>query len=293
MTARERGSMVRRSCRGSAVRPAEIRVSFETVSAGRIAFYEGGTGPTVVFIHGMFGDHLDWEPILEPLSRSHRVLAPDLPGFGESAKPERDYTEEFFLGALEELLAQRDAKKVTLVGNSFGGELAVLYALAHPERVEGLVLVSSGGLRVIPEREKREVEERFNAATLARLTPAMQEMIFAPVFARHEEQWRHYLDKQNSKLKRPDFPAYARALERSIHLALSIYVADRLPELACPTLLVWGDEDRVLPLDLAREAVAKLRQGSLVVLLGCGHAPQLDDPEGFCRALADFLDGPA
>jgi pimeloyl-ACP methyl ester carboxylesterase len=91
-------------------------------------------------------------------------------------------------------------------------------------------------------------------------------------------------------LQREDYPAYAAALASSIQLAISHCLLDRLDQIRCPTLLLWGGEDRVVPLCQAEAALERLPQGRLVVLPGCGHAPQLDCPEAFRRALEQFLD---
>ena len=120
---------------------------------GSLFSWQGGEGRELVLIHGMFGDHLDWEPVLEPLSRSFRVTAPDLPGFGASPRNSRHrYDAELFVNAIREVTGGR---RVTLVGNSFGGQVAMLYALAHPECVSALVLVSSGGFRATRRASKR------------------------------------------------------------------------------------------------------------------------------------------
>lgn len=255
----------------------------------RLVYCDLGAGPAVVLLHGMFGDHLDWEPVLAPLARRFRVIGVDLPGFGDSSKPDRAYTGEHFAENLAGLLTALGLDRAALVGNSFGGEIALLTALRYPERVERLVLVSTGGFRRIPEAEQQEIRRRYNEATLAQLTPEMHRLMFAPIFVRHGEQWERYLARQDAKLQRPDLPAYARALARSIELAMSLYLLDRLPAIGCPTLLLWGSDDRVIPVELARQALPQLPRGELVLLPGCGHAPQLDCPEAFVRALEAFL----
>src|SRR6266481_1527934 len=108
----------------------------KTVRAGEqdIFYYDHGKGPVLVLIHGMFGDFTDWDPILEPLSKKHRVIAIDLPGFGASSKPPVEYTGDFFVAALKALLDKLKIPRATLVGNSFGGIVCMLFALRHPER---------------------------------------------------------------------------------------------------------------------------------------------------------------
>jgi pimeloyl-ACP methyl ester carboxylesterase len=257
-----------------------------------VVFYDRGTGPPLLLVHGMFGDHLDWETVIEPLARQHRVIVPDLPGFGDSEKPPREYTGEFFVAALDELLCAAGVEQATVVGNSFGGILSVLYALAHPEKVERLVLVSSGGLRPIGGKEKQLAVERLSEANLLALTPAGHRQLFPRIFGKSGEAQERYYAKQDAKLARADYPAYVRALLSSIQLVLSVYLLERLREVRCPTLLLWGDRDVVFPVELARQALDRLPQGKLKILPGGGHMLQADCPEEFVAALEEFLARP-
>ena len=268
-----------------------------------MVFYDRGSpaasGP-LLLIHGMFGDHLDWETVLEPLARpsysspgframNHRVIAVDLPGFGDSEKPERDYTAEFFLAVLDELLESLGVERAAVVGNSFGGIVATLYALAHPQKVERLVLVSSGGLRPFGGEERRLAVERLSEENLLALTPAAHRLMFPVIFAKTGEVQERYFAKQDAKLDRADYPAYVRALVSSIRLVLSTYMLERLREVRCPTLLLWGDSDTVFPVDLARQALERLPLGTLKIIPGGGHMLQADCPEEFVAAVEEFL----
>jgi pimeloyl-ACP methyl ester carboxylesterase len=264
-------------------------VSQHTVHGEQISVYDRGRGSPLVMIHGMFGDFSDWEPVLEPLSRTRRVIAVDLIGFGDSSKPRREYDGNFHAAALRGLFERLQLGKIILTGNSFGGQIAILYSLAYPETVEKLVLVDSGGFRFIPPEEAAAVAGNFGAKVLAALTPEVHSILFASVFSKASPASQHYIDRQNQKLKRNDYPAYAEALAGNIQLSLRSYLLERLPEIACPTLLIWGGEDRVLPVEQAEQALARLQRGELKVIPGCGHAPQLECPEEFLRAITPFL----
>lgn len=270
--------------------PDSDHVSSRQVGSNKIAYYDCGQGPVLVLIHGMFGDHLDWEPVLEPLARRQRVIAIDLPGFGASDKPNREYTGEFFVDSLHGLLQELSVQRATLVGNSFGGQIALLYALRYPGEVKSLILVDSGGFRPFTEQEKELTRQRFSEAAIAALTPEINEMLFAPLFSAPSEMRQRYLQKQNTKLGRTDYPAYAHAVASSIQLSISTFLLDRLPEIECPTLLLWGEKDQAVPLELARQALEKLPRARLKVVPGCGHVPQLDCPAAFLPAVEGFLE---
>jgi len=263
--------------------------STRKMSWGDLCYYDQGEGPAVVLIHGMFGDFLDWEPVLDPLAAAQRVIALDLPGFGGSSKPRREYSAEFFVSALHEFVQQLPLKEFTLAGNSFGGQIAMLYALRHPESVSKLVLVNSGGFRKHTAEEKAMLEARFSESILAGLTPSIHAFLFSTVFSKTTEASERYLAKQNNKLQRSDYPAYAYALANSIRLSLATYLVDRLAELRCPTLLIWGLEDQVVPVAQAELALTQLHCGQLKTIPGCGHAPQLECTAEFLRSVQPFL----
>ena len=267
--------------------------STRKMSWGEICYYDRGKGPVVVLIHGMFGDFLDWEPVLEPLAASHRVIALDLPGFGGSSKPRREYSAKFFVSSLREFFQELQLETFVLAGNSFGGQIAMLYALQHAESVSKLVLVNSGGFKKHTAEEKALIEPRFSESILAGLTPGINALLFSTVFAKTTEASERYLAKQNSKLRRDDYPAYAYALASSIRLSLTTYLVERLPEIQCPTLLVWGEKDQVLPVAQAELAMTRLRNGQLKAIPGCGHAPQLECPAGFLLSVQPFLSSPS
>lgn len=259
------------------------------VLGNRIVYYDRGSGPVLVLVHGMFGDHLDWEPTLEPLARDFRMIAPDLPGFGDSDKPDCEYNSEFFLATLRQLLSNLGVEEATLVGNSFGGILSVLYALESPGQVRRLVLVSSGGMLAQTPEQVRLVLDRFTEERLSRLTPDVQEMMLMPIFARQSIHRDRYMAKQRAKLERVDRKEYGRSLARSAALAWPVLLLERLSEIRCPTLLLWGDKDSVFPLEVPRRALELLADGELVVMSNCGHIAQLDDPETFVAAVRAFM----
>jgi pimeloyl-ACP methyl ester carboxylesterase len=259
------------------------------VEGQSIHVYDRGRGPALVFIHGMFGDWRDWEPILESLSHQHRVIALDLPGFGDSSKPDADYDAAFFLGNLKALLAELKIERATLVGNSFGGIIAMLYALEHPTQVDRLVLVDTGGLHQWTDAQKHVSLQRFTPESLMKLTPAVHELLFRPLFGDAAcAACRAYIEKQNAKLARADFPAYAKAISSSVRFALDGYLVPSLTDLHQPVLLIHGERDVVIPLATIREAAREFPKAELRTIAGCGHVPQLECPTAAVQAIEAF-----
>lgn len=264
------------------------------VEGCRIQYFDRGCGTVLVLIHGMFGDHLDWEPVLVPLSKSNRVIAVDLPGFGESEKPDEKYDKEFFVSKLRGFLNAIGVQRPVLVGNSFGGEIAILYTLEYSNDVAALVLVSSGGLRFYDESERKRIREAFSISNLRALSPAAHALMFSRVMSDmgpHSAHSRRYLDRQNARLKRADYPEYTVAIHRSIETAFSLYFDEDLRRLSVPVLLAWGEGDAVFPVELAKAALGKLPNGQLALIPGGGHALQLERPAEFVSVLSRFLSG--
>ena len=274
---------------GSDSRVERVPLRECVVLGNRVAYYERGAGTTLVLVHGLFGDHMDWAPVLEPLAAKYRVIALDLPGFGDSDKSARHYTPEFYIDALHAFFSTLDLRKIVLVGNSLGGLLSSLYAAAHPERLQSLVLVSSAGMREYSAWEQRLATDRFSLGNLLALRPEHIEPLFSLNFAQLTSQRVAYLERQRAKLLRTDYASYARVLSECAAFAFARPVVPLLREVRLPILLLWGDRDPVFPPDLARAALPVLLQAELALIAGASHMPQMDQPEDFVRAMERFI----
>ena len=176
-----------------------------------------------------------------------------------------------------------------LIGNSFGGQLAVYYTLLFPSQIAKLVLVDSGGFRQIPRDEREQTMHAFSEKNLLHLHQFMVQYLFSPAFAHASAEKSRYINRQTERLHSADYPAYAHAIAQAIRVSLNTYVFERLHELHCPTLLLWGDHDTLCPVEQARAALKQLRDGALQVFKQCGHLPQLDAPREFIAAVTTFL----
>jgi len=265
----------------------EGNVKRQNAGGVEIRYFEDGSGPDLVLLHGMFGDYLDWEPVLGRLAERFHVVAPDLPGFGESEKPDVAYSGEFFVEMLDEFFAALGLKEVVLGGNSFGGQIAMLYALRHAEKVSQLVLVDSGGFREVPEGERAMARTILSRENLLKMPAAMIPLIFSKVFVKESGEKERYLAKQTAKLKAGDYAEYVRALVRSIDLSMATNLLEELPKIKCPVLLISGKEDSVVPPEQAEEAARRLPQAILIMMEKCGHMPQMEEPEEFARRVIE------
>jgi 2-hydroxy-6-oxonona-2,4-dienedioate hydrolase len=257
----------------------------------------GTAGLPLVLLHGV-GDHaFDWQWVMPALARAHRVYAPDLPGSGGSAKPDVDYSPAFFTRFVATFLDALGVDRAAVIGNSLGGLVGLRLALAEPERVAALGLVSSAGLgREVTYALRSLALPGYGKVAVAwgkRPPGAAQRALgrSALLFARPWRVPREWLKEQYRLARLPGFlEAQLATVRAQVGLKGQREVlVDRLAHLKVPTLVVWGTRDRVLPYSHAHGAVARLQRGSLDLIADCGHSPQVEQPKRFVSSLAEFL----
>jgi pimeloyl-ACP methyl ester carboxylesterase len=261
-------------------------------------YLEAGSGPPVVLLHGLGATNASMLPTLADLSRDHRVLAPDLPGFGDSEKPVRQYDPDFFARWLVAFLDAVGVPRAVLIGNSMGGRIAIEAGLQAPARVDRLALFA-------PSMAFKRFRE---ATTLVRLVAAelaaMPLVVPRPLvlaalrllFARPERLRDAWYEAAADEFVRVF--AAARGRMAFFSAARQIYLEEahgehgfweRLGGLAVPALFIWGEQDQLVPWRFAPHVEAVLPQARSVVLADCGHAPQFEHPDRTHRLVRDFL----
>ena len=220
----------------------------------------------IVLVHGVNDQAGTWFTVAPALARTRRVLLPDLPGHGESAPARGPLPLPLLLSSLETAIG--DTRDFVLVGNSLGGWLAMLYTLAHPDRVQHLVLESSGGLS-LPFASPIVARDRDEALTILRA-------VHGPRYVAQE--W--VID---ALLQRAIDSPMLRLTEAAEHL-----VDARLVDIGVPTTLVWGADDGVLPVSYAEALQRGIRGAALHVLEGAAHIPHLQQPERYLACLTSI-----
>ena len=277
---------------------SDFQLKFVPIHGHDVGYRRAGSGPALLLIHGMAGSSRTWREVMPALAQGHDVIAPDLLGHGESAKPVGDYSLGAFASGLRDLLSLLDVDRVTVVGQSLGGGVALQLAYQHPELVERLVLVGSGGLG-------REVSWMLRALTLPGaelIMPLLFPRIVADrgdavsrrihrlgIRAPHvAEMWRAYSSLSGA----PDRRAFLRTLRGVVDPGgQSVSANDRLYLAAgMPTLIMWGDSDRIIPIEHAHAAHAAMPGSRLEVFEGVGHFPHVEAPDRFTEVLLDFLE---
>jgi pimeloyl-ACP methyl ester carboxylesterase len=253
----------------------------------------------LVFIHGLSGCWANWLEQLPVLAREHRVVTLDLPGFGYSPMPSdgKEITISGYARLLDRLLGELGIDAAAVVGNSMGGFVSAELAIAFPRRVERLVLISAAGIsttgnhataRALPSLRRLETvlagtgawiaSKSDTVAGRARLREALLYVV-----TRHPGRLPGALAAE--QLRGAGKPGFLQALES----ILDYDIRERLPEIACPTLIVWGDGDRLISVRDADVFEQLIPDSRKVIFEDTGHMAMLERPAAFNALLADFL----
>ena len=263
-----------------------------------IHYLAAGEGPPLVLLHALGESALDWRWVLPALAHTNRVYAPDLPGFGYSAKPSADYSPDFFARFVGAYLDALGLDRTALVGNSIGGLAALRLALSEPARITALGLVASAGLgRKITYALRLPTLPGYGEGAVAWGKPPLGAFQRAwsrvpLLFGRPERVPGVWITEQTRIAQLPGFTeATIAALRAQVDLGGQREILlDQLPHLQMPALVIWGERDRVFPYSQGQKALSHLRQGSLELVPNCGHLPQVERPDRFTAILSRFLD---
>jgi pimeloyl-ACP methyl ester carboxylesterase len=263
-----------------------------------VSYYEAGSGPVVLLVHGITSNADTWRAVMPALAERFTVVAPDLLGHGGSGKPRGDYSLGAYASGLRDLLAALGHDRATVVGHSMGGGIAMQLSYQFPERIERLVLVSSGGLGkevgmvlraatlpgaelVLPLLTKRGPRDAVVGAgqvmrRLGRRTSAdVRGTAFGLASLRDEDARRAFLHTARSIIDASGQRVSARD---------RLYLAEGMP-----TLIVWGDRDPMIPAAHGVATHEAIPHSRLELFAGAGHYPYEEDPERFVAVLADFI----
>jgi pimeloyl-ACP methyl ester carboxylesterase len=289
-----------------------------TVAGRPVNVIELGEGPAIVFVHGLSGSWPNWLEQLpvfagrnggadrngnslrrrvSPGFDDHRVIAMDLPGFGHSPMPAETITISLYARILDSLLETLGVSAATVVGNSMGGFVSSELAIAFPQRVERLVLVSAAGISTYRHKRVQRIEPYLRrvapmVAAYTGWTAARSDSMARRAVLRNLSLG--FVTRHPSRLPAPlaaeqirgaGKPGFMQALRANIDYP----IRERLPEIACPTLIVWGEEDKVIPVADASVFEELIPSSRKVIFEDTGHMAMLERPEAFNRLLAEFM----
>jgi pimeloyl-ACP methyl ester carboxylesterase len=264
-----------------------------SLNGSRVNYIEIGQGPPLVFVHGLSGCWQNWLENIPHFARSRRVIAVDLPGFGESELPMEDISIPGYGQFVDAFLGEIGVERASIVGNSMGGFIAAEVALSHPARVDKLTLVSAAGVMTVRQAQlmlAKRLSRAFHAGS-ARVIARRQSI----VRRRRLRQIILYGIVTHPELLQPELvyeiasgggkPGFLDAFGAVLDYDFS----DRLPEVQQPTLIVWGRNDRIVPVGGAYRYERLIPDSRRVIFEDTGHVPMIERPALFNRLLEDFL----
>lgn len=232
----------------------------------RVAYQDVGDGDTLLLIHGIAGSSATWRAVIPQLSKSYRVVAPDLPGHGKSAKPRGDYSLGAFAVWLRDLLDELGITRVAVVGHSLGGGVAMQFAYQHPGYCQRLILINSGGLGPDVARTLRILSAPGAEFVLPLIAPKPVLNLgnklrswFASAgiqSPRGGELWNAYASLSDRQTQQ----AFLRTLRAVVdYRGQAVSALNRLDELPpdLPTMAIWGDQDRIIPVEHGLRGVCR------------------------------------
>jgi pimeloyl-ACP methyl ester carboxylesterase len=270
-----------------------------SIHGNKVTYRTAGEGPVLLLIHGMAGSATTWKRVMPALSRCFTVVAPDLLGHGQSEKVAGDFSLGALASSLRDLLVALGHDRATIVGQSLGGGVALQLAYQFPERCERLVLVSSGGLG-------REVNPILSLLSLPGSSLVLSLACSGPVLSAIEglaglaarislapapvvgEIWRSFSSLGDEDTRR----AFLLTLRAVVDVGgQAVSASNRLHLVAeLPTLIIWGGDDPIIPVEHAYEAHTAMEGSRLEIFEGVGHYPHVEEPERFVDLLTEFIE---
>jgi pimeloyl-ACP methyl ester carboxylesterase len=274
-----------------------VEVQSRRIHGYRRAFRVAGSGPPLLLIHGIGDSSRTWDEIMPTLARNHLVVAPDLLGHGDSAKPRADYSVAAYANGMRDLLGVLGIDRVTLVGHSLGGGVAMQFAYQFPDRTERLVLVASGGVGsgVSPMLRAAALPGAHLALAALRLPGARATVGLAVELLERLDtglgvdavDLRRIVDALPDQTARAAFIRTLRSVVDWRGQVVTMLDRSYLVR-GMPTMLMWGARDSVVPMGHAHKAHAAMPGSRLEIFDAAGHFPFRSDPARFVGLLEDF-----
>ena len=258
---------------------------FLEIDGHRIRYLESGSSKnTLVLIHGLGASAERWNQVIPLFEDNFRVIVPDLIGFGYSDKPTADYTPDFFSDFLEKFFAALNITRPNIVGSSLGGQISAEYAASHSDNIEKLILVSPAGM-------------------MKKSTPALDAYIMAALYpnvisAKNAFEMMEGSGKNVEEtivsgfVERMQLPnAKLAFMSTVLGLKNSESITSKLQSIMTPTLIIWGGDDPVIPINYADDFVSAIQDCRFFRMDGCGHTPYVQNPYLFTTKVLEFLIG--
>lgn len=251
---------------------------FIDIDGRRVFFEEAGDGFPVLLMHGWGGRIESMKPIFDYLSKGYKVYAFDFPGFGRSDPPPAPWGTEDYGDFIIKLLKAKGIEKTNVVAHSFGGRIAIWLAANFPEKIDKLILVDSAGIK--PKRTLKYYSRVF-------IAKIVKKILSLSIFGRYSES---LLNKLYRLVGSKDYQEQTGLMRATLVKIVNEDLRDLLSQIIAPTLLIWGEDDKDVPLSYAEIMRQEIKDAVLVVLKGAGHFSYLDRFSDFCVIVKRFFE---
>lgn len=249
-----------------------------------VNYVDVGQGPTVVLIHGLGADLTRFEHNIECLSRHFRVVALDLPGFGDSGKSKVPYNGKYYVDVVEKLRQRLNLGKITLIGNSMGGWLSLLYAQTHNSHLDSLILIAPAFVFGLPEGISAEaIISGAKPKTNIQMTQYMQRVLYESDFS--DKQIQDNLAKHQTKNRGDGIKQVAYSLQNNEFVFTPLSVT----KITHQTLIIHGDSDGIVPVVTSQKLNELLPHSRMIIIEQSGHWPQWENHSVVNPLLLEFL----
>ena len=239
-------------------------------------FKIAGQGPAVLVLHGWGASSDSWIKFQKAL-KDKKVVIPDLPGFGKSKTPLTPWSVDDYVSWLENFINLENIRDFVLLGHSFGGRVSIRFAAKHPEKINSLILCSSAGIKTKPDLKTKIIHYGAKIGNA----------FFTPKFlARFKDRGKNIF---YSFLRHKDYIKANETMKKTIKKILDQDLLPDLSKIKTKTLIIWGDNDRMVPVKLASVFNEKIENSKLIILPGIGHSPNLETPDKLANIVSDFI----
>lgn len=256
---------------------------FVIINRNKIRYLEDGQSDrNLILMHGLGGYAERWSNLIPLLGKKFHIFAPDLIGYGQSDKPSIDYTPELFVKFVFDFMETLGIMKTCMIGTSLGGQIVAECAATQSPTIERIVLISPAGIM-------RKSTPTLDAYTMAALYPTKEsvktayQMMVGPDKQVSEisiERFVNNMSKPNAKMV---------FLSTLLGLKNAPDISEKLKLINIPSLVIWGEEDNLIPFEYAQQFVSLINDCKLIPMEGCGHSPYVEDPEKLSQLVIKFL----
>ena len=257
---------------------------FVTVGKNKIRYFEDGqSDQNLILLHGLGGYAERWIALMPFLNKKHHIFVPDLIGYGQSDKPSVDYTPEFFVKFVFDFMDTLGIKKASMIGTSLGGQIVAECAATQNPAIERIVMISPAGIM-------KKSTPALDAYTMAALYPTKESAKTAytmmvgpnkPVSDISIERFVNNMSKPNAKMV---------FLSTLLGLKNAPDITEKLGKIKIPTLIIWGNEDKLIPFEYSEKFVSAINNCTLMPMEGCGHSPYVEEPEKLSGIIMRFFE---